>query len=205
MFENVSLPKTAAGWVALVVFVALAGLGVWQATNGNWTATVIAALGAIGTAINKGVWPKASIMLAGILVLGTTACGGAGWRAAYAVRSAGDLTDKAITAAVNNAAEKCQADGETGDNLAPCVRKSKAWEAQTHWRKYAVPSINSSIIATVTALQLADKAKKEIDWKEALKEGVCALAKIVKQWGDLLGSFKPAISAASIVEGITCK
>jgi hypothetical protein len=54
------LPTTAAGWVALAVGVAIVGLGTWQASDGNWLAAAIAALGALGTAINRGVIGSAS-------------------------------------------------------------------------------------------------------------------------------------------------
>jgi hypothetical protein len=52
------LPQTPAGWVSLVVFVVVAAVTAWQASKGEWVPTALGALGALGTAINRGVFPN---------------------------------------------------------------------------------------------------------------------------------------------------
>lgn len=52
------LPTTAAGWVGLCVFVAVAALTAYQVSKGNWIAVALGALGALGTALKAGVYPK---------------------------------------------------------------------------------------------------------------------------------------------------
>ncbi len=138
------------------------------------------------------------------LVLALSSCSGAGWRATAAVRSAGKLTDQAIAMSVRQAAVKCERD--KAPDIPRCVRSSKAWEAQTQWRKYGVRAVNSGIIATVTALQIADQTKSKVDWMAILKPAACALASVVHQWGDQLGKAKTTVLAAvSALKGVSCK
>ena len=138
-------------------------------------------------------------------------CGGphaVAWRTTAAVRSAGDLTDKAIAASVDREAEKCIKAGKTDAvALRACVQASKPWAALVEWRATVRPAINSALVLTVASLQIAEQAKaKDLDWGAILAPAACAIARALEQWGDLLGGSKAAILAAvGAVKGATCK
>lgn len=193
MFESAKLPKTAAGWLALAIFVALAALGTWQASNGNWIATIIAGLGTLGTAINKGIWPKAPIgaaLLAGLLLAGSAGCKGpyhAAWTTLDGLIEARNETTKGFKASLSKRRAECKTKHqvktqEYGECIGDYLKGSKAWAS------IAMPALDSGFLLIKTSLQIAEKAEREkkVDWIGMLKPMACTAWQVLKLWGHLL-------------------
>jgi len=118
----------------------------------------------------------------------------AAWRTTAAVREAGTMTDRAIAAAVKHRATACK---EVGGDIKACVRTSKEWRALTGWRAWGVPAVNSAIVATVSALQIAEQTHaKRLDWVALLKPAACAIVRVLRQWGPHLGKAREPVALA---------
>jgi len=65
---------------------------------------------------------------------------------------------------------------------AVCIKGSKS--ALDHWRKIARPAINTSIQLTATTVNIAQKAKTNVDWKVFIKPGICSLVNVANQFKD---------------------
>ena len=127
----------------------------------------------------------------------------AAWRTTAAVREAATLTDHAIARAAKHRATACK---EQGGDWRACVRSSKEWAAVTGWRKWGVPAINSALVSTVAALQIAERTGQEhIDWIAILRPAACALARVMRQWAPMMGPAKEPVSLAVAAIGGVCK
>lgn len=150
------------------------------------------------------IWTGLTLLLALVVVaLIHSACAGAEWRATLAVREASTMTDRTL-------ADVCRAKWETCKGK-PAVERDACFKAHgdalDSWRKIGRPAIDSALIITVAALQIAERAKaKKPDWIALLKPAACALARGLAAWGHLL---PPATLAAikgplDLVSGFTC-
>lgn len=130
------------------------------------------------------------------------------WRTVSALKAAGELTDRAIAEAAVVAHEKCIiAHGAGTAGYKACIGSAKAYKALVGWRKYGRPTINSGLLAAVTALQIAEKAKtSKLDLAAVLKPAACALSKMVQQYGDLLIDKVPIILVAvAMLKRVSCE
>lgn len=147
------------------------------------------------------------IISLGIALIGLGCAGryDTAWRTTAAVREAGTLTDRALASAMRHRLEICKRQPKT---LQACIRDSREWAAVREWREWGVPALNSGIIGTVAALQIAERTGAEhIDWIGALKPALCALARVLRQWAALLpAGAQTAISAAIAAAGhLSCE
>jgi hypothetical protein len=138
-----------------------------------------------------------------LLLLWSTSCAGAEWRATLAVREAGTMTDRTLADVCRQKWETCKP--KVAVERDACFKGCA--DALDSWRKIARPAIDSALIVTVAALQIAEKARaKKPDWVALLKPAVCALARGLAAWGHML---PPATLAAikgplDLVAGFTC-
>ncbi len=135
----------------------------------------------------------------------------AAWRTTGAVREAGTLVDKAIAEAAYAAQKRCVSKhGKDTGPYVDCVKGSGEWKALNQWRDKARPAINSALVATVTALTIAEHAKdKKFSWQlflEIVKPAACGIARAVEQWKGFFGSKAQAIMiGVQAVKGLVCK
>ena len=157
-----------------------------------------------------GLWHRA--LMAAILVLvaiPANGCAGpfaAAWRTTEAVRQAGNHVDRALGAAATRKHAECvEVHGPKTEAYAVCI--AKHWKALKVWRERTRPAVNSALIATVSALQLAERAKsdEEVDWLATIGPAACAITKVVRQWGHLMGDERDRIMRAiGAIQGVTC-
>lgn len=185
--------------------------GKWFPDANTW---LLRALGVIVVVSGLMGWKVGKAAAVGIMVLGlgvlSTGCSpyAAAWRTTGAVQSAGNLTDRAIAAAARPELGKCNArHGAKTKAAEACLYATTPGKALKQWVTIARPAVNSALIATVTSLQVAERAKnKKLDWLAILRPAGCALAKIVEQFGHLLGPQRSAILVAvGVVKGVSCE
>ena len=132
----------------------------------------------------------------------------AAWRTTEAVRQAGSATDRAFgEAAQRKHAECVAAHGPQTEGYARCIDKHR--RALKAWRTVARPAVNSALAATVASIQLAERAKatdhKPSDWEPYLAPAICAVARAMSEWGDLLGKDKDQVLALlGAMKGVSC-
>jgi hypothetical protein len=206
-------------WASRVL--ALLGLLGGIVTAADWLAPEVVRWSALATALmlaaarwceqqiparNPSTVPSVvTMLLVGLLA---TSCGGpyaAAYRTTLAVRGAGDTMDRAAALAVNIEGDKCRA--AQAQDVKACVRATRAWAWQQSWRKAGVTSLNAAIIGTVAGIRIAEMTgSKTFDWMTGLRAGVCALAGMVAQYGDLMGSAKAVVMlAVQAVKGVSCE
>ena len=172
-----------------------------------WMTRAVGAIVVVSAVMRWNVGRNAAVMVLalGLLAVSATSCRpyDAAWRTTAAVQGAGNLTDRAIAVAATDARAKCKKVPET---YAACMKGSKAVMALDYWRQIARPSINAALIATVASLQIAERIKdKKLDWIGILRPAVCALARVVEQFGELLGPQKSAVlGVTALAKGVTC-
>jgi hypothetical protein len=182
--------------------VSIAGLTAWHASNGDYVATALGVLGALGTSINAGVIGKgaAPTVLALLLVTG---CGGPLKAAAgttLAVAEARNVTDSAIALAFERRMDKCK-----GDGYKACIEASTELKAMAVWRTKARPAVNASIIATEAALRLWQMSGDKPKWMDYLRPAVCGVIQIVAQFGDMFpANGKPVLALLDAAKGVSC-
>jgi len=149
-------------------------------------------------------------LLVGALLALMAACANphaAAWRTSDVVRQAGNQVDRAFGTLARNQHKKCvEAHGPRTSGYAVCIDKHK--KALDAWRKQARPAVNSALIATVSAIQIAEKVKqdKPVNWVSLLRPAVCAITKVIEQWGHLLGDEKQQLlSYLGAIKGVTCE
>lgn len=187
------LPKTRDGWAALGVAVALAGLGAWQATAGNWIAVATAILGvlaaALGVAVKLG--PRGPALVLALLLLGTVgACSpyAAAKRSTWALKSAVQTAGDGL----GQLAEKAHADCLATHASATPAYKSCVWPWLGHlqrWQGYGRPAGRTGVATLYGAVRLADAAKgqgKKLDCLGLFAIGGCAVLRGIQAWGHLL-------------------
>lgn len=190
-----TLPKTAAGWIGLIVVMALAGLTAWQLGAG-WIGTTIAVLTALGAAVGVQNIPQrggpaapAAVVLT--LLLGATGCGhlGAAKRACYGVYKATEATGNGLGALATKAHQGCLAKHGTRTPaykacVSPWLKRLEAWTG------YLRPSAVSTVSTFYGAVRLADavggKKANELDWGPLFQAAGCAVYRGLKSWGHLL-------------------
>ena len=210
--QTPTLPKTAAGWVALIVGVAVAALTAYKASQGDWLATALGALGALGTIINRGLIgkPVASLLLVGVLVVGAgagcktnlTAC----YKASSTLSQLRQRTTVALAGACREQREACLAHDERADRY-DCLKASKCPAAMRTYETIVRPSVQTSEDGVFGACETAREAKRdEASWIAKAKPGVCAAAAALQRWQDLLGDrVKPLLELLGGFEAIACK
>lgn len=151
----------------------------------------------------------AELALCAALAAGLAACAGpyaAAWRTTEGVRQVGNQVDHALgTVAMKKHVECVNAHGRQTEGYAKCIDKHR--RALDTWRRVARPAVNSALAATVAGIQLAERvdSDKPVDWESLLQPAVCALARVVEQWGHLMGSDKGRImSLLRGLKGVTC-
>jgi len=208
------IPDTWDARIELILKIAVAALVVMS--EGRWLgdAAVVWMTRAVGMIVvisvvmgwNVGRAAAVGIMALGLLALSATACNpyAVAWRTTGAIQAAGNLTDRAIAISATKARDDCRQKPAT---YALCMRDARPIQALTYWRQIARPAVNASLIATVTSMQIAERAKaKALDWLAILRPAACALAKMVEQFGHLLGPQKSAVLVAvGIVKGVACE
>ncbi len=130
------------------------------------------------------------------------------WRTLSAVKAAGEIVDKAIAEAALKEHARClKAHNSKTPAYKTCMEATKAYKALTDWRKWGKPTVNSVLIAAVTAVQIWEKSKaSKVDLMTILKPAACALAKMVEQYGDLFKDKAPVvIMAIAMVKGVSCE
>jgi hypothetical protein len=130
------------------------------------------------------------------------------WRITSALKAAGSLVDKGISEAAVKEHNRCIKAHKAGTaEYKACIESTKAYKALMDWRKFGAPTINSVLIAAVTAIQIAEKAKGEKPkLMSILKPAACALSKMVEQYGDLFKDKAPVvIMAIAMVKGVSCE
>lgn len=175
--------------------------------------------GIIGGAIGVGIFPvkprggAVSVLALGLFAtLAVTACNprAALWRTAAGVRGAGTLTDGAIADAARAMHARCKPEGPPkSPGRTQCIKGSREWRALTIWRGDVRPAINAALIATVTALTIAERVKgSKLDAAEViklLKAGGCGIVKILAQFPKLLAAKAPAIAVGVAAFKGVCK
>ena len=151
----------------------------------------------------------AALALSVALCAGLAACAGpyaTAWRTTEAVRQVGNQVDHSLgVVAQKKHAECITAHGRQTAGYAACIDKHQ--RALAAWRLIARPAVNSALATAVGAIQLAERVKPEkpVDWAEALRPAVCAIARVVEQWGHLMGNDKDRItSLLSGLKGVAC-
>jgi hypothetical protein len=123
----------------------------------------------------------------GLIYLSQSGCTGtydAAWRITYATREAGTLADRTLAEVVMAKHRACSALADPAA-YEPCIAKHR--KALESWRTYARPSLNTALTSTVFAIKTAEDAKnKKLDWRVILRDGVCAVARGLSEWGALL-------------------
>jgi len=188
------LPKTRDGCAALVVAMALAGLGAWQATGGNWTATVIAVLGVLGTSLGVAVklGPRGPAALLALMMLSSLAACGSPYatakRSTFAVMQATQTAGDGLGGLAKVGHEKCLAKhGRLNEAYKSCV---SPWLGRlSAWQTYGRPTARTKVAALYGAVRLADAAGgkgKKLDWMALFKAAGCVVVRSLKEWGHLL-------------------
>ena len=149
------------------------------------------------------------LALCAALAVGLAACAGpyaAAWRTTEAVRQVGNQVDQSLGVVAQQKHLECvAAHGRKTAAYAACIDKHR--RALDAWRRIARPAVNSALAATVAGIQLAERVKsdKPMDWEALLQPAVCALARVVEQWGHLMGNDKGRImSLLRGLKGVTC-
>jgi hypothetical protein len=151
----------------------------------------------------------------GVVTLGlglagaASGCAGAfdrAWRTTDAVRLAGSTVDRALGAAAKEKHAVCvKQHGARTAGYAQCIDGHR--KMLKAWREVARPAVSSALVATVSALQIAERVgqKEPGNWLELVKPAVCALAKVVEQWGHLMGADRERVlGLLALVKGVTC-
>jgi hypothetical protein len=129
----------------------------------------------------------------------------AAWRTLDGVQRARDLTAQQLAAAAMEKHLECKKlHGVKNEKFAACIKKHR--ESLEYWQRVARPAANSAIQVTATALQIAERAKKDdLKWLPLLRPAVCALMRIARAWGHYYpDSGKAVLGALQTVEGVTC-
>jgi len=150
-----------------------------------------------------------ALMLCAALGAGLAACAGpyaVAWRTTEAVRQVGNQVDYSLGVIAQKKHLECvSAHGRQTAAYAACIDKHR--RALDAWRRIARPAVNSALAATVAAIQIAERVKpdKPLEWETLLRPAVCAIARVVEQWGHLMGSDKDQItSLLRGLKGATC-
>lgn len=110
-----------------------------------------------------------------------------GYRAAYAVRQAGDATAAGMNIVLKKAHADCL---KKCANSTPCPAYVKCiapyFKAGDRFQKFVVPALNSALSATWGGLETARAAKEKADWQTLIKPGLCALVEFLGQWKYLI-------------------
>jgi hypothetical protein len=166
-----------------------------------WAVLVNAGLGFLGLVMRGGgvdikpPKPPGAVALLAVLgllaAMALPACPNAyraGWVSTAALVDAKDATDKGIAKAFNAKIESCKAQhGANQIELQKCVETSKEYEAASKWIQVILPALKTSIRTAKATLEIAEKVQASADSAtkkvlSALRDGVCKLLPVLKDW-----------------------
>lgn len=128
-----------------------------------------------------------------------------GYRSVVVVAQARDSMSKAAAAYCKPLHEACvKKHGIETDGYKQCIERCEKMLGA--WKLIALPAINSSLHATMGALETAYKTKqKKANWLEKIKPAVCALFKLAKEWKQYLGvEMEKILITLDFAEKIVC-
>lgn len=211
-----NLPPWARTLLSWVLFLSGAIFANWAAFAGplpKWAAVVAGVLTSVGGALGVGfvqLKNVAPILLAGLLGLGSTSCSAAVWRTTAAVREAGTLIDKGLSATHKTKREQCKAKhGAKTVAMKKCLDESKIRAAFLKWRRFGMPGLNTGLISTVTTLTLYDRAAgQKLSWDlfiKLIKPLACGLSRAAIEWKAHLGAQSAAVlGIVNSIKGVSC-
>lgn len=205
--------QTLIAWVLLVGGLIFTNWAIFAPPLPRWASVVAGVFVGIGGALGVGIiQPRRiiPILLVGLFVMSSTACTAAVWRTTAAVREAGTLIDKGLSATHKTKREQCKAaHGAKTVAMKKCLDESKIRAAFLKWRRFGMPGLNTGLISTVTTLTLYDKAAgKKLSWDlfiKLIKPLACGLARAATEWKAHLGAQAAAVMGiVSSIKGVSC-
>ncbi len=129
-----------------------------------------------------------------------------GYRAVAVVGQVRDQVSDALSKACEPKLAQCATEhGDGSEEYAECIQTCA--KVGFGWTHIVLPAVNSSMAATLLALDAA-RAKKEknVSWWEKLRPGLCRMLDAVQDWKGLIGNQKAIdmIAKVQVISLLVC-
>lgn len=131
----------------------------------------------------------------------------AAWQTLDGIQKAKALTAKQLARVATVKHGDClKVHGAKTPAYAECMKSTR--EMLKQWRTNVRPAVNSAVGITATAVNIAERAKKDpkLNWLQLVKPAVCALIRAAKTWGHYYGDKgKTVLAILTGLQGVTCQ